>query len=126
MLSLLQFLIVENQQKLSEAIRRLESFPNLPEFRELRSVQHKLKYSGGTFTLRQVTETPGFLSFQLRSSVPSPWICPLLLSAGDFPLPVSGLVRLPAADQAGGGEGAEQAAARQQGADQRAAQREPR
>lgn len=59
MLSLLQFLIVENQQKLSEAIRRLESFPNLPEFRELRSVQHKLKYSGGSFTLRQVTETPG-------------------------------------------------------------------
>lgn len=71
-LSLLQFLIVENQQRLSDAIQRLESFPNLPEFRELRCVQHKLKYSGGTFTLRQVTETKEkllffFLSFLLWS-----------------------------------------------------------
>lgn len=53
-LSLLQFLVVENQQKLKEAISRLEPFPNLPEFREMRSVQHTLKYNGGTFTLRQV------------------------------------------------------------------------
>lgn len=55
-LSLLQFLIVENQQKLKAAISRLEPFPNLPEFRELRSVQHTLKYNTGAFTLRQVAE----------------------------------------------------------------------
>ena len=55
MLSLLQFLVIENQQKLKGAISRLEPFPDIPEFRELRSVQHKLKYNNGTFTLRQVT-----------------------------------------------------------------------
>lgn len=55
MLHLLQFLIVENQQKLKEVISRLEPFPNLPEFTELQSVQNKLKYSTGTFTLTQVT-----------------------------------------------------------------------
>lgn len=54
-LTLLQFLVIENQQKLREAICRLEPFPDLPEFRELRSVQHTLKYNGSTFTLRQVT-----------------------------------------------------------------------
>lgn len=54
MLSLLRFLVIENQQKLKGAISRLEPFPNLPEFRELRSVQHTLKYNTGTFTLRQV------------------------------------------------------------------------
>uniref|UniRef100_A0A8C4HFF1 ATM serine/threonine kinase n=1 Tax=Dicentrarchus labrax TaxID=13489 RepID=A0A8C4HFF1_DICLA len=53
-LSLLQFLVIENQQKLKGAISRLEPFPDLPEFRELRSVQHTLKYNTGTFTLRQV------------------------------------------------------------------------
>lgn len=53
-LSLLQFLVIENQQKLKGAISRLEPFPDLPEFRELRSVQHELKYNTGTFTLRQV------------------------------------------------------------------------
>lgn len=62
-MSLLQFLIVENQQKLSDAIGKLESFPDLPEFVELRSVQHKLKYSGGTFALREVTETPCMWDF---------------------------------------------------------------
>lgn len=77
----MQFLIVENQQKLSDAIRKLESFPNLPEFSELRSVQHRLKYSGGTFTLRQVVETPNMWDF-FRPFFPglllnpSPWICP--------------------------------------------------
>lgn len=53
-LSLLQFLVIENQQTLKEAIRGLEPFPNIPEFRELRAVQHKLKYNAGTFSLRQV------------------------------------------------------------------------
>ncbi|XP_033952949.1 serine-protein kinase ATM [Pseudochaenichthys georgianus] len=59
-LSLLQFLVIENQQKLKGAISRLEPFPDLPEFRELRSVQHKLKYNTGTFTLRE--EIAHFLS----------------------------------------------------------------
>lgn len=53
-LSLLQFLVIESQQKLKGAISRLEPFPDIPEFRELRSVQHKLKYNSGRFTLRQV------------------------------------------------------------------------
>lgn len=55
MFRLLQFLIVENQQKLTEVISRLEPFPNLPEFTELRAVQNKLKYKEATFTLTQVT-----------------------------------------------------------------------
>ncbi|XP_029922757.1 serine-protein kinase ATM isoform X2 [Myripristis murdjan] len=59
-LSLLQFLVIENQQKLKGAICSLEPFPDRPEFRELRSVQHNLKYSTGTFTLQQ--EITHFLS----------------------------------------------------------------
>lgn len=54
MISLLQFLVIENQQKLNEVISKLEPFPNLPELAELRSVQNELKYSSGTFTLTQV------------------------------------------------------------------------
>uniref|UniRef100_A0A672YB26 non-specific serine/threonine protein kinase n=1 Tax=Sphaeramia orbicularis TaxID=375764 RepID=A0A672YB26_9TELE len=67
-LSLLQFLVIENQQKLNEAICRLEPFPDLPEFKELRSVQHRLKYNTGTFTLRQ--EIAHFLSVTPCESLP--------------------------------------------------------
>uniref|UniRef100_A0A671YCG8 non-specific serine/threonine protein kinase n=1 Tax=Sparus aurata TaxID=8175 RepID=A0A671YCG8_SPAAU len=67
-LSLLRFLVIENQQKLKGAISRLEPFPNLPEFRELRSVQHTLKYNTGTFTLRQ--EIAHFLSVTSCDSLP--------------------------------------------------------
>uniref|UniRef100_A0A8D0A1H1 non-specific serine/threonine protein kinase n=1 Tax=Sander lucioperca TaxID=283035 RepID=A0A8D0A1H1_SANLU len=67
-LSLLQFLVIENQQKLKGAISRLEPFPDLPEFRELRSVQHKLKHNTGTFTLRQ--EIAHFLSVTSCDSLP--------------------------------------------------------
>ncbi|CAM9316090.1 unnamed protein product, partial [Lampetra planeri] len=67
-LTLLQFLVIENQQKLREAICRLEPFPDLPEFRELRSVQHMLKYNGSTFTLRQ--EISHFLSVTSCDSLP--------------------------------------------------------
>eukprot|EP00066_Takifugu_rubripes_P017315 XP_011606581.1 PREDICTED: serine-protein kinase ATM [Takifugu rubripes] len=67
MLRLLQFLIVENQQKLKEVISRLEPFPNLPVFTELRSVQNQLKYSTGTFTLTQ--EVDHFLSVTSCSSL---------------------------------------------------------
>ncbi|XP_068601356.1 serine-protein kinase ATM [Brachionichthys hirsutus] len=67
-LSLLRFLVIENQQKLKEAISGLEPFPDLPEFRELRSVQHELKYRAGTFTLRQ--EIAHFLSVTSCDSLP--------------------------------------------------------
>ncbi|XP_020498541.2 serine-protein kinase ATM [Labrus bergylta] len=59
-LSLLRFLVIENKQKLKGAISRLEPFPDLPDFQELRSVQRQLKYNNGTFTLRQ--EISHFLS----------------------------------------------------------------
>uniref|UniRef100_A0A8C2WUR8 non-specific serine/threonine protein kinase n=1 Tax=Cyclopterus lumpus TaxID=8103 RepID=A0A8C2WUR8_CYCLU len=65
---LLQFLVIENQEKLKGAISRLEPFPDLPEFRELRSVQHKLKYNTGSFTLRQ--EIAHFLSVTSCDSLP--------------------------------------------------------
>ncbi|XP_029372822.1 serine-protein kinase ATM isoform X2 [Echeneis naucrates] len=67
-LSLLRFLVIENQQKLKGAISRLEPFPDLPAFRELRTVQHRLKYNVGTFTLRQ--EIVHFLSVASCDSLP--------------------------------------------------------
>uniref|UniRef100_A0A8C5CNQ1 non-specific serine/threonine protein kinase n=1 Tax=Gadus morhua TaxID=8049 RepID=A0A8C5CNQ1_GADMO len=68
-LSLLRFLVVENQEKLRSAICRLEPFPDGPgEFKELRSVQHELKYSSGTFTLRQ--EIEHFLSVTSCDTLP--------------------------------------------------------
>ncbi|XP_027901387.1 serine-protein kinase ATM [Xiphophorus couchianus] len=67
-LSLLQFLVIESQQKLKGAISRLEPFPDIPEFRELRSVQHKLKYNSGSFTLRQ--EITHFLLASSCDSLP--------------------------------------------------------
>uniref|UniRef100_A0A8C5DF41 non-specific serine/threonine protein kinase n=1 Tax=Gouania willdenowi TaxID=441366 RepID=A0A8C5DF41_GOUWI len=68
-LGLLEFLVIENQQKLKKAISRLESFPNIPEFRELRFVQNNLKYnSSSTCTLRQ--EIGHFLSVTSCDSLP--------------------------------------------------------
>ncbi|XP_060928737.1 serine-protein kinase ATM isoform X1 [Limanda limanda] len=67
-LSLLQFLVIQNEQKLKGAIGRLQPFPDLPEFKELRSVQHRLKYNTGTFTLRQ--EVTHFLSVTSCDSLP--------------------------------------------------------
>lgn len=67
-LSLLRFLVIDNVQKLKDAIRKLDPFPDLVEFRELRSVQQKLKYSSGTFTLRQ--EIAHFLSVTPCESLP--------------------------------------------------------
>uniref|UniRef100_A0A3Q1IFI7 non-specific serine/threonine protein kinase n=1 Tax=Anabas testudineus TaxID=64144 RepID=A0A3Q1IFI7_ANATE len=67
-LNLLQFLVIENQQKLKGSLSRLEPFPDLPEFKELRSAQHKLKYNAGTFTLRQ--EITHFLSVTPCDSLP--------------------------------------------------------
>ncbi|KAM6946333.1 serine-protein kinase ATM [Aplochiton taeniatus] len=67
-LSLLKFLVIENQEKLKSAICRLEPFPERPEFRELRAVQHTLKYRSGSFTLRQ--EIVHFLSVTSCDSLP--------------------------------------------------------
>lgn len=67
-LSLLRFLVIDNTTKLKEAICKLDPFPDLPEFRELRSVQQKLKYNSGTFTLRQ--EITHFLSVTPCESLP--------------------------------------------------------
>ncbi|XP_077468061.1 serine-protein kinase ATM [Stigmatopora argus] len=67
-LSLLQFLVLENQHKLKEAICKLEPFPDLPEFQQLRSVQNNLKYNSGTVTLRQ--EISHFLSVTTSDALP--------------------------------------------------------
>ncbi|XP_061682550.1 serine-protein kinase ATM isoform X3 [Syngnathoides biaculeatus] len=67
-LGLLQFLVIENQHKLKGAICKLEPFPDLPRFQELRSVQNNLKYNSGTFTLRQ--EISHFLSVAPSDSLP--------------------------------------------------------
>ncbi|XP_074534953.1 serine-protein kinase ATM [Halichoeres trimaculatus] len=67
-LSLLHFLVIENKQRLKGAIRRLEPFPDIPEFRELRSVQHLLKYNYETFSLRQ--EISHFLSVTSSDCLP--------------------------------------------------------
>ncbi|XP_067102314.1 serine-protein kinase ATM isoform X1 [Osmerus mordax] len=67
-LSLLNFLVVDSQDKLKSAIQRLEPFPDRPEFRELRRGQRTLKYSTGNFTLRQ--EIVHFLSVASCDSLP--------------------------------------------------------
>ncbi|XP_057694572.1 serine-protein kinase ATM isoform X1 [Corythoichthys intestinalis] len=67
-LNLLQFLMIENQHKLKEAICKLEPFPDLPEFQQLRSIQNNLKYNSGTVTLRQ--EISHFLSVTTFDSLP--------------------------------------------------------
>lgn len=104
MLGLLRLLVVENQQKLEEAISKLEPFPDLPAFTELRSVQDKLKYSSGTFSLTQVRAGCGGSCLLWTCAETGPCL------AGGEPLSVSGLVRFGAADQTGGPEAAEQAA----------------
>ncbi|XP_034023977.1 serine-protein kinase ATM isoform X2 [Thalassophryne amazonica] len=66
--SLLQFLVIENQQNLKDAICRLEPFPDQLEFRELRSAQHMIKYNNRTFSLWQ--EIAHFLSVTSCDSLP--------------------------------------------------------
>ncbi|KAK7882898.1 hypothetical protein WMY93_029072 [Mugilogobius chulae] len=67
-LGLLRLLVIDNMQKLKGAICKLDPFPDLPEFRELRTVQQKLKYTTGTFTLRQ--EIAHFLAVTPCESLP--------------------------------------------------------
>ncbi|MBN3300154.1 ATM kinase, partial [Amia calva] len=69
-LSLLKFLVVDNQDNkhLKRAIQLLEPFPDRPAFRELRATQQKLKYSRGAFSLRE--EIDHFLSVSSSDSLP--------------------------------------------------------
>ncbi|XP_053392108.1 serine-protein kinase ATM-like, partial [Mercenaria mercenaria] len=55
-LSLLKFLILEKVKELRPAIAMLDSFPDKPEFKECRTVHHKLKYAAGAFTLKKEVE----------------------------------------------------------------------
>ncbi|XP_069747371.1 serine-protein kinase ATM isoform X3 [Narcine bancroftii] len=69
-LSLLKYLVISNRdnEKLYHAIRRLDPFPDLPEFRELRLTQEKIKYSKKRFTLLE--EINHFLSVSSCDSLP--------------------------------------------------------
>uniref|UniRef100_A0AAQ5XCA8 non-specific serine/threonine protein kinase n=1 Tax=Amphiprion ocellaris TaxID=80972 RepID=A0AAQ5XCA8_AMPOC len=66
-LSLLHFLVIENQQKLKGAISRLEPFPDIPEFRELRSHSHDQIYILHVFLLQEIDH---FLSVTSCDSLP--------------------------------------------------------
>ncbi|XP_041054809.1 serine-protein kinase ATM isoform X1 [Carcharodon carcharias] len=69
-LELLKYLVVTNQgnENLYNAIRRLDSFPDHPDFRELRLTQEKIKYSKRQFTLLE--EINHFLSVSSCDSLP--------------------------------------------------------
>uniref|UniRef100_A0A4W3IE35 non-specific serine/threonine protein kinase n=1 Tax=Callorhinchus milii TaxID=7868 RepID=A0A4W3IE35_CALMI len=69
-LELLRYLVITNQdnENLHHAIKRLDPFPDLPEFRELRFTQEKIKYSKGRFTL--LKEICHFLSVSSCDSLP--------------------------------------------------------
>ncbi|XP_028818161.1 serine-protein kinase ATM isoform X2 [Denticeps clupeoides] len=68
-LGLLRFLVVENAENnhLREAIYKLEPFPDLPAFSELRAVQQQLKSNSGAFTLKKIVH---FLSVTSCDSLP--------------------------------------------------------
>ncbi|XP_067889819.1 serine-protein kinase ATM isoform X3 [Heterodontus francisci] len=69
-LELLRYLVITNRgnENLYHAIRRLDSFPDLPDFRELRLTQQKIKYSKRQFTLLE--EINHFLSVSSCDSLP--------------------------------------------------------
>uniref|UniRef100_A0AAY4EFS2 non-specific serine/threonine protein kinase n=1 Tax=Denticeps clupeoides TaxID=299321 RepID=A0AAY4EFS2_9TELE len=69
-LGLLRFLVVENAENnhLREAIYKLEPFPDLPAFSELRAVQQQLKSNSGAFTLKK--KIVHFLSVTSCDSLP--------------------------------------------------------
>ncbi|XP_076280978.1 serine/threonine-protein kinase tefu isoform X2 [Lasioglossum baleicum] len=53
-LEILKFLLIEQKDKLSDAIEKLNSFPNVPIFHEIRNVHNALKYkSEKTYTLEE-------------------------------------------------------------------------
>lgn len=63
-LEILQFLIIEQGARLSEAIGLLDNFPAQPVFENLRAVHTKAKYNGRQFTL--VQEIEYFLKVEKR------------------------------------------------------------
>uniref|UniRef100_UPI00398E438B serine-protein kinase ATM n=1 Tax=Pristiophorus japonicus TaxID=55135 RepID=UPI00398E438B len=69
-LELLKYLVITNRdnENLYHAIRRLDPFPDLPDFRELRLTQEKIKYSKRQFTLLE--EISHFLSVSSCDSLP--------------------------------------------------------
>ncbi|XP_023669570.2 serine-protein kinase ATM [Paramormyrops kingsleyae] len=69
-LDLLKFLVIDCQdnERLKQAIQHLEPFPAGPAFRKLRASQQALKYSEGTFTLRE--EITHFLSVSPCDTLP--------------------------------------------------------
>ncbi|XP_078258598.1 serine-protein kinase ATM [Rhinoraja longicauda] len=69
-LTLLKYLVISNRdnKNLYHAIRRLDPFPDLPEFKELRLIQEKIKYSKKRFTLLE--EINHFLSVNSCDSLP--------------------------------------------------------
>ncbi|XP_072119204.1 serine-protein kinase ATM isoform X1 [Mobula birostris] len=69
-LTLLKYLVISNRgnENLYHAIRRLDPFPDLPEFGELRLIQEKIKYSKKQFTLLE--EINHFLSVNTCDSLP--------------------------------------------------------
>ncbi|XP_051881913.1 serine-protein kinase ATM isoform X4 [Pristis pectinata] len=69
-LTLLKYLVISNQnnENLYHAIRRLDPFPDLPDFKELRLTQEKIKYSRKQFTLLE--EISHFLSVNTCDSLP--------------------------------------------------------
>jgi len=46
---------VDKAGELRDSIASLDNFPDKPAFKELRTKHKKLKYSAGTFTIKQVT-----------------------------------------------------------------------
>ncbi|KAG8452945.1 hypothetical protein GDO86_004664 [Hymenochirus boettgeri] len=67
---LLTFLVIENKgnENLYHTIKRLDPFPDIPVFKDLRQAHLKIKYSGGPFSLLE--EIQQFLSVSVCDSLP--------------------------------------------------------
>lgn len=63
-MEILRFLIVEQQDKLKEAITSLDNFPPNPIFNELRDVHSSIKYNGREFSV--IEEIEHFLKVDKR------------------------------------------------------------
>ncbi|XP_069496513.1 serine-protein kinase ATM isoform X1 [Ambystoma mexicanum] len=69
-LALLKYLVIENKdnENLYHTIKLLDPFPDRPAFKELRSIQQRIKYSRGAFSLLE--EINHFLSVSVCDSLP--------------------------------------------------------
>ncbi|XP_078513177.1 serine-protein kinase ATM [Lissotriton helveticus] len=69
-LSLLKYLVIENKdnENLYQTIKLLDPFPDRPIFKELRSIQQRIKYCRGPFSLLE--EISHFLSVSVCDSLP--------------------------------------------------------